>query len=431
MGKIKFLCEYNYKEKKMNIETLFEMALQIKEPWFISGIEFIAEKKRLNINIDFKKGSTFYYESLEEGIKGNFKAYDTVVKEWRHLNFFEHECYLIARIPRIDAGNGKIRQIEAPWEGFSSGFTLLFEALILQLAKSMTVHQMAKLIQENDHKIWGVLRYYVENSLKNNDYSDVKVIGIDETSQKKRHNYISLFVDLKEKKTIFIAQGKDNQTIKAFTEDFIVHNGVVENISDVSCDMSPAFIKGVKENLPNATITFDKFHILKIINEAVDEVRRQESRINEVLKGKRYIFLKNSKNLSKKQQNQLESLSLSRLNLKSIRALHIREAFQHIYSATTEYEFNLLLKKWYYWATHSKLEPIKKVAKTIKSHWDGVIAWKTSQINNGILEGLNSLIQAAKAKSRGFKTFRNFRIIAFLLTGKLNFGILNKHLLPT
>lgn len=431
MGKIKFLCEYNFKEKKMNIETLFEMALQIKDPWFISGIEFIAEKKRLNINIDFKKGSSFDYESLEEGIKGNFKAYDTVVKEWRHLNFFEHECYLIARIPRIDAGNGKMRQIEAPWEGFSSGFTLLFEALILQLAKSMTVHQMAKLIQENDHKIWDVLRYYVENSLSLNDYSEVKIVGIDETSQKKRHNYISLFVDLKEKKTIFIAQGKDSQTIKAFSEDFKIHNGFVENISDVSCDMSPAFIKGVKENLPNATITFDKFHILKIINEAVDEVRRQESRINEILKGKRYIFLKNSKNLSKKQQNQLESLSLSKLNLKSIRALRIREAFQHIYSASTEYEFNLLLKKWYYWATHSKLEPIKKVAKTIKSHWDGVIAWKISQINNGILEGLNSLIQSAKAKSRGFKTFRNFRIIAFLLTGKLNFEIFNKHLLPT
>lgn len=415
----------------MNIETLFEMALQIKLPWFISGVEFREEEKRLNIHIDFKKGSTFHYESLTEGINGNFKAYDTVVKEWRHLNFFEHECYLVARIPRIDAGNGKIRQVEAPWEGFSSGFTLLFEALILQLAKSMTVHQMAKLIKENDHKIWDILRYYVDNSLLNNDYSEVEIIGIDETSQKKHHNYISLFVDLKEKKTIFIAQGKDNQTIKAFVEDLKSHNGAVENISDVSCDMSPAFIKGIKENLPNAAITFDKFHILKIINKAVDEVRREEVKQNPLLKGKRYIFLKNSKNLSANQQNQLKSLSLSKLNFKSIRALHIREAFQNIYSATTEYEFNLLLNKWYFWATHSRLEPIKKVAKTIKNHWAGVIAWKKSQINNGILEGLNSLIQAAKAKSRGFRTFRNFRVIAFLLTGKLNFGILNKHLLPT
>ena len=195
--------------------------------------------------------------------------------------------------------------------------------------------------------------------------------------------------------------------------------------------MSLAFIKGVKENLPNATITFDKFHILKLINEAVDEVRREEVKQNPLLKGKRYIFLKNSNNLSKKQHNQLESLSLSKLNLKSIRALHIREAFQAIYTATTECEFEILIKKWYFWATHSKLEPIKKAAKTIKKHWDGVIAWKKSQINNGILEGLNSLIQAAKAKSRGFRTFKNFRVIAFLLTGKLNFGILNKHILPT
>jgi transposase len=415
----------------MDIQTLFRMALQINEPWFISDIDFSADKKRLNIHLDFNSGSTFHYESLTEGINGDFKAYDTVIKKWRHLNFFEHECYLIARIPRIDLRNGKVRQIKAPWEGISSGFTLLFESLILQLAKAMTPHQLAMLIKENDHKIWKMLNYYVDNTLLLNDYSDVEIIGIDETSQKKKHNYISLFVDLKEKKTIFIAQGKDNQTVKAFVEDLKSHNGDIENITDVSCDMSPAFIKGVKENLPNATITFDKFHIVKVINEGVDEVRREEVKQNPLLKGQRYVLLKNNKNLSKKQHTQLKSLSLKKLNLKSIRALHIRESFQNIYLATTEDEFNVLLKKWYFWATHSRLEPMKKAAKTIKNHWDGVIAWKKSQINNGILEGLNSIIQAAKAKSRGFRTFKNFRIIAFLLTGKLNFGILNKHLLPT
>jgi transposase len=290
---------------------------------------------------------------------------------------------------------------------------------------------MGKLMQENDHKIWDILKYYVDNSLKDADYSNIKAIGMDETSQKRRHNYISLFVDLIGKKTIFIAQGKDNQTVEAFAEDFKSHNGIVENITDVSCDMSPAFIKGIKENLVNANITFDKFHIVKLINKAVDEVRKQEVRLNPLLKGQKYIFLKNNVNLTKKQKEQLETLSFPKLKLKSIKALQIREAFQDIYLANSEAEFLLLLKKWYYWATHCKLEPIKEVAKTIKNHWDGVIAWKTSQINNGILEGLNSIIQAAKAKSRGFKTFTNFRIIAFLLTGKLNFGLLNKHLSPT
>ena len=130
--------------------------------------------------------------------------------------------------------------------------------------------------------------------------------------------------------------------------------------------MSPAFIKGVKENLPNAEITFDKFHILKIINEAVDSVRKQEVATNNILKGTKYIWLKNYENLTKKQKEQLDELTMSNMNIKTIRAYNIRQSFQDIYQATTQEEFITYLNKWYYWATHSKLEPIVKAAKTVK-----------------------------------------------------------------
>ncbi len=188
-----------------------------------------------------------------------------------------------------------------------------------------------------------------------------------------------------------------------FVEDLTKHPGDGNKITDVSCDMSPAFIKGVKENLPIAKITFDKFHIVKIINEAVDEVRRQEAAKNPLLKGSRYIFLKNEKNLTAAQLDKKNELKLSTLNKKLFRALNLRESFQQIYAAPTEQEFERLLNKWYYWATHSRLQPMKKAAKTIKNHWDGILQWKKSQINNGILEGLNSVVQAAKRKARGYK----------------------------
>jgi transposase len=110
--------------------------------------------------------------------------------------------------------------------------------------------------------------------------------------------------------------------------------------------------------------------------------------------------------------------------------LRIREAFQDIYNADTREEFETLLKKWYYWATHSQLEPIKEVAKTIKAHWDGILSWFDSRISNGILEGLNSIIQAAKAKSRGFKNFQYFRVMVYLLTGKFDYSKINKHYVP-
>lgn len=238
---------------------------------------------------------------------------------------------------------------------------------------------------------------------------------------------VTLFVDLIKKRTIHIADGKDAQTVNHFVEDFEASKGRADNVRDVSCDMSPAFIKGVKESLPNAQITFDKFHVLKLINEAVDVVRRSEVSTHKDLKGARFALLKNVKNLTSSQKETREKLS--QMNLKTMRAVHIREAFQNIYQACTYAEFENLLKEWYFWATHSRLDPIKKVARTIKKHWDGILRWKESLINNGILEGLNSIIQAAKRKARGYKN-KHFKTMAFLLTGKFDFRSINPYL-PT
>jgi transposase len=412
----------------MEMQNIFEKALGIVEPWFVSSVLFDSEKKRLDISIDFKRGAVFGYN--QDGIVKEYKAYDTVEKEWRHLNFFEHECYLKARVPRIKTDDNEIHLVMPTWAGLLNGFTLLFEALVLQLCKGMPVHQVCKLIKISDHKVWSILDKYTEQTRKLNTYNEVTKIGMDETSIAKGHDYVSLFVDLEKKKTIFVAEGKDNATVKEFAEDFKNHQGDVKNITDVSCDMSPAFIKGVKENLPEAKITFDKFHILKLINEAVDEVRRREAINNPLLKGTRYIFLKNEQNLTQAQKEKKEELRLSKLNVKLFRALNLRESFQQIYSATSEEAFEELLNEWYFWATHSRLEPMNKVAKTIKQHWDGIIQWKKSQINNGILEGLNSVVQAAKRKARGYK-FKHFKTIVYLITGGLDFGKVNPAYLPT
>jgi transposase len=409
---------------------LFQQALHIDSPWLIKSIDFDADKKRLDIYIDFKRGSTFSYPDISTGIAKQYKAYDTIQKTWQHLNFFEYECHLHTRVPRIKRDDGKVRLISTPWQGKVSGFTLLFEALLIQLCKAMPVHNVSQLTGVSDHKIWRVLDTYIALVKKDEDYSAISIIGIDETSIAKGHDYITLFVDLVERKTQFISTGKDNKTVVNFVEELESKQGDRQNIKQVSCDMSPAFIKGVKENLPQAEITFDKFHIIKLINEAVDQVRREEAQGNPLLKGTRFIFLKNKANLTEKQKEIKASLSLAKLNLKSIRALQIRETFQQIYQAETSEQFEALLKRWYYWATHSQLAPMIKVAKTIKRHWDGILNWKKSQINNGILEGLNSVLQAAKRKARGYK-IKHFKTIVYLLTGKLYFSKVNSHYLPT
>ncbi|MDP8102108.1 ISL3 family transposase, partial [Phocoenobacter atlanticus] len=267
----------------------------------------------------------------------------------------------------------------------------------------------------------------VEQALSEQDLSTIEQIGIDETSIAKGHSYISLFVDLYQRRTIHISEGKGSDTICDFVAHLTKQNGTAEQVKEVSCDMSPAFIKGVSESLPEAKITFDKFHILKLINEAVDSVRRTEAKTNPLLKGNRYTVLKNDANLTAKQRE--AKSSLSKLNLKTMRAVSMRETFQQLYSSPDLFSFEQALKRWYFWATHSQLSPMIKVAKTIKKHWNGVLRWVDSKINNGILEGLNSVLQAAKRKARGYKV-KHFKTMAFLLTGKLDFTAQNPYL-PT
>lgn len=405
---------------------LFEKALGIKKPWFVKEIKFNQDQKQLDIYIDFKRGAIFEYEE-----EGKFKAYDKIEKQWRHLNFFEHECYLHAKVPRVKLPNGKVKLVKTPWEGESFGFTLLFEALLLTLVKNMPVHTTGKLVKENDNKIWDMMRLYVKKARKMLNLKNLNKVGIDETSRKKGHNYITLFVDLMKRTTVFITEGKDHSTVEKFRKDLEKHKGRAKNIKQVSMDMSKSFQKGVRENLKEAKVTYDKFHILKIINEAVDQVRKEEAQTSPILKNSRYSFLKNESNLKKREKEKLEELSLSGLNLKTMRAKHIRDNFQEVYNADTKEEFESLLKKWYFWSTHSRIEPIIRVAKTIKRHWDGIIAWKESNINNGILEGLNSIIQAAKSKARGYRSTKNFKTMAYLLTANLDFSKINRFYLPT
>lgn len=409
----------------MTQEELFSLALQIQAPWFIKEMKFDLPQGQLDIYIDFERGSVFDYQDEVLGIKGKFKAYDTCEKTWRHLNFFQYKCLLHAYIPRVDIGNGKVRQVQAPWEGKASGFTLLFEALALQLVKLLPVHQVANLLGTYDQKLWNIMHVYTDKCRESEDFSEVARVGVDETAARRGHDYVSLFVDLDQKKTIFVTEGKESETVEAFAKDLKAHNGSPEHITEVSCDMSPAFIKGVTDHLPKAYIVFDHFHIMKIINQAVDKVRKEEAQTNPLLKSSRYVFLKNRKNHTAKQKEAFENLSLSGMNLKTMKAYHMKEAFQQIYNAANPEDFLKLLKKWYYWATHSRLEPFKEVAYTIKRHWYGVQNWAFFKIDNGILEGFNSIFQAAKAKARGYKSTATIKTVIYILTGKLDFAKVN------
>ena len=403
----------------MDQASLFAAALGLTPPWQVVDVSFSTQEKRLDIIIDFPPGSSFACPVCG-ALAG---AYDTKEESWRHLNFFQYAAYLRARVPRVQCPEGcGIKKVSAPWTRPGSGFTLLFEALVMTLAREMPVAAIASLFGEHDTRIWRVIQHYVEATRATLDFSGVSSLSIDETASRRGHNYISLFFNPDEKRLLFATEGRDAETVKAFTDDLTAHDGEPEKITSACIDMSPAFIKGVQESLSNAHITFDRFHLMKLLNEAVDEVRRSEAKSHQdLLKKTRYVWLKNPCKLSTNQKQTLACLSS--LNLKTARAYQIRLNFQEFYSQVNRSAGELFLKCWYFWATHSRLEPIKKVAKTIKEHWNGILNWFDSRLTTGFLEGINSLIQAAKARARGYRSTRNLINMAYLIAGKLNFKL--------
>jgi transposase len=394
---------------------LFQLALGLVPPWMVADAKFDADKKRLDIEIDFKTGGRF---ACPECGKADCPVHDTVKKTWRHLNFFQHQAFLHARIPRIDCPDHGVRLVAVPWARPGSGFTLLFEAFVMTLVKGMPVAAAARLVGEHDTRLWRVIQHYVEDAVARMDLADLRRVAIDETAAKRGHNYISLFVDIDSRKVVYATEGKDADTVARFADHVDDHNSDASRIKEVCIDMSAAYVKGVEYNLTEAEITFDKFHAVKLVNDAVDQVRRAESRERPELKHSRYLWLKNERHLSVEQLTTLAELT--RMHLKTARAYRLRLAFQEMYDAPSLDWGELIFDRWYGWAIRSRLEPMKKAARTLKQHRDGVLRWFDSKIANGLIEAINSLVQAAKAKARGYRSLRNLIAITYLIAGKID-----------
>lgn len=399
-------------------EELFTLALNLQEPWNVKKIEFNKDERKLDIWIDFVPGSKF--ECPECGKRDN-PVYDTSDKIWRHLNFFQNKTYLHCRVPRVSCELCGVHQIKVPWAREKSGFTLLMDALILIMAEDMPILKVAEIIDEHDTRVWRVIHSYVEEARGREDFSEIISIGIDEKACAKGHQYITVVADLDRSKIIHACSGRDFSAVTSFYHDFLNHRGDCEKIQSICCDMSPAYIAGISKNFPHSAIIYDKFHVMKIVNHAIDEVRRQEQGHNKYLKKTRYIWLKNPGNLTEKQKKQLGSLK--DMNLKTVRAYNMKLSLQSFWQISDKSLAESFLKRWYFWATHSKLKPMIVVAKTLKAHWEGIVNYFKFPVSNGILEAMNGLIQSTKTAARGFRSLKYFIAMIYLRLGRLEFNL--------
>jgi len=402
---------------------LFEAALGITSPWYINGVEFDVAKKTLAIAVDFVAGSRF----AAPGVEGTHPAHDTVTKRYRHLNFFQHECHLEVRVPRVRLPDGGIRQVEPDWAGRLAGFTLLFEALIMAMCREMTFAAVSRLVSLSWHQVVAICKRYVDLGLEQADFSEVKRLAADETSKARGHDYITLVADADLRRALFVTEGRDAETIKAFAADFTAHGGDPKTVESISIDMSPTFIKGVTQHLPNARITFDKFHVVAHASTAVDKTRRIEQKTDPSLKGLRWKLLRDRASLTPDARADLDALIAQVTTKRTARAWLYKEQLREILERK---QINVVRDMLTQWATNvmrSKVEPMKAVAAMIRSHLDGIVAWAQTRQTNGFLEAINGLFQAAKRKARGYRNFSTIRTVVFLLAGKLDFSKINPH----
>lgn len=395
-------------EKEIKI---FSLMAGIEAPWLLEKVE-VDENKDLHMYVKYKRGERFKCNQCQELCP----VHDTIDKTWRHLNCFEHKTYIHCKVPRVKCEKHGVHLVEVPWAKANTGFTLLFEAFVMQLAKKMSILSISQLLDESNGRLWRIVHRYAKEYVENLEFSKVTKIGLDETSRK-GHEYITVFIDLDTSRVLYIADGKKATTIEEFEEFFKEHNGTPENVTDITCDMSMGFTTGIKKAFKNSKITYDKFHVMKVINEAVDKVRKAEISEQPILKQSRYVWLKNKSNLKEEQKQKLQKMS--KMNLKTGKAYRLKLAFQDIYNMNyskeiAEGEF----KEWIQWAVRSKLPEFKSVAKTIGSKLIGILNYFESKLTNAILEGTNSMIQSIKSRARGYKKIENFKAMIYLMNSE-------------
>jgi transposase len=420
---------------QMTPEQLFHSLLGLGTQWRVLRCEYDKTEATGTVRIWVEETPNLWsQESVSAGEA--VSAYDhTEELVWRHLNVFEHRCEIRCRLPRgVRSTSGKVYRLTPPWEGLSKHFTQAFEAMALLLIREMPVSAAARHVGETDTRLWRMLKAHVAKAYPQVDWSGVVCIGCDEMSIRKGHKYISVFCDLIGKRVLFAVLGKDKSVWEAFVSQMLPHNGHPKAITEVSIDMSPAYISGVRENIGGqANIVFDKFHVIAHVNKAVDETRKAERRMSgkaqsDMLKNARWVLLKNPINHTPAQAALYKNIL--KTNLAAVKAHQMRIAIQDIYQIQDASVARRKLRawcKWVRWIASKNLVPLYhdmvKCTEMVERHLEGIMAHWIHRTTNAFMEGLNSVFSAVKRKARGFRSVDNLITMLYFTAGRLDIPV--------
>jgi transposase len=403
----------------MQDTELYRYLLGIEAPWTVKKVQLDLVNQRVDVWADHAEDLRWPCPECGDLVP----LYDHAAERaWRHLDSCQFMTFLHARPPRINCQEHGVRQVRLPWAEAKARFTLLFERLAIDVLRESDILGATRILRISWDEAWHILERAVERGLMAKEKRICSRIGIDEKSVGKGHTYMTLVCDLDSSTVEYISEDRKQTSLDGYFEGLSYEQR--EGIEAVALDIWDPYIASVKVHVPQAEdkIVFDRYHLMTHMGKAVDEVRKKEHRAlkqrgNETLTGSKYLWLYGEENLPEKHEQRFSVLK--QMKLKTARAWAIKESLRDLWSYTRKGWASHHFTKWYFWATHSRLEPVIETARMIHKYLHNVLTYFTHPITNAVAEGLNSKIQTIKKMAYGFRNREHFKTAIYFHCGGL------------
>lgn len=393
-------------------KEFFAGVLGIAAPWKVAGVERDEAAGKITVEVCFER-------ALAGDLGGHLHGY--VEREWRHLDTCQYKTFIRARVPRVKRPDGTTAELEVPWAERFARVTRMMEAHVIEVLREARSHaSAARLLGMGEGRLDRIMARAVQRGLARREETPTAHLGIDEKAARRGHRYVSVLTDIERGMVIDLVEGRDGDAASALWKCLTPSQR--DSVEAVAMDMWPAYMKSAQIWVPDAEIVHDHFHVAKHLGEAVDAVRKAEHRAlakdgNDILKGTKYQWLRRFGDLRKAPAAFRE---ICRSALETAKAWGYKEAFGHFWRYLSEAWAEKFFHRWYRSAIHTRLEPLKKVARMLKKHLPGLLAYVRHRITNATAEGINSRIQMLKSAARGLPTFRTLRVRVLFHCGGLD-----------
>ncbi|MGB5920827.1 MAG: ISL3 family transposase [Syntrophobacteria bacterium] len=404
----------------MRDTDLYRHLLGVEDPWFVSEVQLDVKEQRVDVWIEHPKG--LQWPCPECGAEGTLHDH-AEERVWRHLDSCQFQTFLHARPPRVVCPEHGVRQVQLPWAKPHARFTLLFERFAIEVLRHTTIQAGRMILRISWDEAWHVMERAVQRGLRRKPERMIAQLGVDEKSVGSGQDYVTVVCDLERSTVEEVTEGNNCRSLQIYFEGLTDKQR--EGIEAVAMDMAGGYINAVSGSLPEGRekIVFDRFHIMKLMNEAVDRVRREEHKRltdggSSILTGTKFLWLYARERLPAKHWEQFSILKAA--GLKTARAWAIKETLRELWRYKSRAWAEKFWKRWYFWATHSRLAPVKKIANTLKTHLYGILTYSKHRITNATTEGINSKIETLRKAACGFRNKQRFRTVILFHLGGLD-----------